>query len=321
MAYLTDARGQMLSDVASLNFAQSNLTNVEAGIYRARYPAFDYARHVPVVTEGNAYAAGTTWSMMDGAGEARFVNGNGTDIPYVGVTMDQRTGPNYTIALGYEWNVIELNQAMMAGVNMSAEKPLLANRGVERQLYDIAVVGAPEKGAAFTGLINDASVTTVDATPGDNGVTAETKSPDESLRDVVALMSGIPRATGNNEYADALRVAPSLFDYWSVTRLGSGDGSMTILDFIREKNVYTSRTRQPLDIDVIQELETAGEGGTRRMVAYRKAPEVVRFWLPMPARSLPLRSRSIMSYEGAIMARTGGTQIRLTGAVRYSDGL
>ena len=72
---------------------------------------------------------------------------------------------------------------------------------------------------------------------------------------------------------------------------------------------------------MIDELETAGDGGTRRMVAYRRAPEVVRFWLPMPAMSLPLRSRSIMSYEGAILARTGGTQIRLTNAIRYADGI
>ena len=317
MANITDARGNILNDAASLNFAQSNLTNLEAGIYKAKYPAFDYAKHVPVVTEGNPYAASTTWSMMDGAGASRFINGNGTDIPYVGVTMDQRTGPNYEIALGYEWNVIELNQALMANVNMSAEKPALANRGVERQLYDIAMIGAPEKGAAFTGLINDAAVPTVDV----QGGTAENKTPDEALRDVVTLMRGIPQDTNNLEYADALRLPPSVYDYWSVTRLGNGDGSMTILDFIREKNIYTIRTRQPLDIDVIDELETAGDGGARRMIAYRKAPEVVRFWLPMVPRSFPLRSRSIMSFEGAIMARTGGTQIRLTKAVRYADGI
>lgn len=323
MAFLTDARGQMLNDAASLSFAQNNLSYVEPGIYRRKYQNADYRRHLPVVTEGQSWAASATWYAMDQVGEAKFVTGATTDIPYVGVTMDQFNSPNYMIASGFEWNVEELNQALIAGVNMSAEKPALSRQVVERRLYQIAMIGATEKGAAFTGLINDTGVTsyTVAATGNGSSTFWANKTPDQILTDVNTLLGGIPTATNEVEYADTLRLPPSAFRYLSSTRLGTNGDSMTILAFLRQNNIYTAETNQPLDIQSIPELGTAGTGGNGRMVAYRNAEEVVRFWLPMPFMLLPVRSRSIMSFEGAGLARTGGTQIKLTGAIRYADGI
>jgi hypothetical protein len=55
------------------------------------------------------------------------------------------------------------------------------------------------------------------------------------------------------------------------------------------------------------------------MVAYRRDPEVLRFHLPMPRTVLQPRQKSIMGFETGIIARTGGTEIRLPGAVAYGD--
>jgi hypothetical protein len=323
MAFLTDASGTMLNDAVSLSFAQNNLSNIETQVYARKYQNADYARHVPVVTEGQQWAASTTWYASDTAGEAKFVTGASTDIPYVNVTRDQFNAPNYMIASGYEWNVEELNQALITGVNLSADLPLASRQVVERRLYQIAMIGAAEKGTGFTGFINDAGVTsyTVGATGTGSSTFWANKTPDQILFDVNTLLGGIPTATANVEYADALRIPPSAMRYISSVRLGNGDGSMTILAFLRLNNILTAETGAPLDIASIPELETAGAGGNGRMVAYRRSPEVVRFWLPLPFLLMPVRSRSILSFEGAGVARTGGTQIKLTGAIRYADGI
>jgi len=317
---LMDATGQ-INDQVALSFAQSNLSYIEQGIYRTRYPTFDYARHVPVDTEGNQWQASSTWYAMDTQGEAKFISGQSTDIPFVGMTRNQFNAPVYMIGSGWTWNIEELNQAAIAGVNISAELPATSRRVVERKLYDIAMVGTTEKGAGFTGLINDGTVTsyTVAATGTGSSTFWSNKTPDQILFDVNTLLGGIPTATNNVEQADTLRLPPSAFRYLSSTRLGTNGDSITILEFLRLNNIYTAETQQPLDIGTIQELETAGASGDGRMIAYRRSPEVVRFKLPMPFTILPVRSRSILSYEAAGIARTGGTQIRLPGAVRYAD--
>lgn len=315
---LMDARGQ-INDQVALNFAQNQLYNIETTVYEAKYPTFDYRRHVPVVTEGNPWAQGTTWYAMDVQGEAKFISGQGTDIPFGSWTKAQYSSPFYMIGHGWTWNIEELNQAAMLGINLSSDQPVNARRIVEKKLYDIAIVGATEKN--WTGLINDPGVTsyTVAATGTGSSTFWANKTPDQILFDVNTLLSGIPTATSNVEYADTLRLPPSAFRYISSTRLGSGDGAMTVLEFLRLNNIYTAETQQALDIGTILELETIGASGDGRMVAYRKSPEVVRFMLPQPLNTLPVRSRSLMSFESAMLARTGGTQIRLPGAVRYAD--
>jgi hypothetical protein len=328
MAFLTDARGVMMSDQASLSFVQNNLSYIEPQVYERKYQNADYRRHLSVVTEGQAWAASSTWYAMDKTGEAKFITGQATDIPYVGLTRDQFNAPNYMIASGFTWNVEEANQALITNTNLSAELPLTSRQVVERGLYQVAITGkvnalnsVSEKG--LTGLINDPGVFsyTVAATGTGSSTFWANKTPDQILFDVNTLLGGIPTATAQIEYADTLRLPPSAMRYISSVRLGNGDGSLTILRFLRENNILTAETGQPLDIQSIPELETAGAGGNGRMVAYRNAPEVVRFSLPMPFMLLPVRSRSILSFEGAGIARTGGTQIRLTGAIRYADGI
>jgi len=321
MTFLTDARGIQLNDQASLQFAQSNLTYVEPGIYERPYPEKEYGRHVPVVTEGSAYAATATWYTMDWAGEAKFFGPASADTPYVEVSMDQKNSPNYQIVAGFRWSVLELNQALLAGVNMSNEKPMKTRTAIVNKLYDIAITGAAEKGASFTGLINDPAVTAADvaATGAGSSKFWTAKTPDQIISDVNTLLRGVATATNNEIYANALRLPPTAFDYLATTRLGAGDGDKTILDFVRAKNIWTSRTRQELDIDVIPELETASASGDGRMIAYRKDREYLDFWLPMPYLLSGLKEDGIWGYKGGAMASTGGTRIKMPAAVRYAD--
>ena len=88
---------------------------------------------------------------------------------------------------------------------------------------------------------------------------------------------------------------------------------------MRRNNIYTAETGLPLDIAPLREARNASQDGGGRLVAYRKDPEVVRFHLPMPRRVLAPRQKSIMGFETGIIARTGGTEIRLPGAVAYLD--
>jgi len=304
---------------AAMPFVIAQGRNIETRIYERRYPSFNYAMHVPVVTEGNAWSIGTTFFTVDTAGEAKFLSGAATDMPFNQATRDQASHDFAMIGSGWEWNLEEVNQAVLYNIDLNATKAMSAADKVERLLNSLAMSGSTEKN--WTGLINNAAVSRVDVAGTGTGSATfwSTKSSANIVKDVNDLLSSVRENTSEVEYADTLRLPPEAFRYIASTEYGSGNGTLTILEFLRRNNVYTAETGQPLDIMPLRELATASNDGGGRMVVYRRDPEVLRFHLPMPRVVLAPRQKSIMGFETGIIARTGGTEIRLPGAVAYGD--
>lgn len=304
---------------AAMPFVIAQGRNIETQVYQRRYPTFNYGLHVPVVTEGNAWSIGTTFFTVDTAGEAKFLSGAGTDMPFNQVTRDQASHDFAMIGSGWEWNLEEINQAVLYNIDLNATKAMSAADKVERLLNSIAMSGSTEK--SWTGLINNASVSAADVAGNGSGSSTfwSTKSSANIVKDVNDLLSSVRENTSEVEYADTLRLPPEAFRYIASTEYGSGNGTLTILEFLRRNNVYTAETGQPLDILPLRELATASPDGGGRMVVYRRDVEVLRFHLPMPRRVLQPRDKSIMGFETGLIARTGGTEIRLPGAVAYGD--
>lgn len=300
---------------AAYPFVIAQGRNIETRIYQKRYPTYNYAAVVPVVTEGNAWAIGTTFFTVDTAGEAKFLSGAGTDMPFNSATKDQASHDFAMIGSGWEWNLEEVNQAALYNINLNATKAMSAADKVERLLNSIAFLGSTEKN--WTGFANSADVPRADVdTP---GTFWPAKTVDQILLNVNEVISRVRTQTNEVEYADTLALPPDAFRVIATRRLGAGDGMMTVLAYIQTNNVYTAETGQPLTIIPVRELATASQDGGGRMVAYRRDPEVVRFHLPMPRTVLQPRQKSIMGFETGIIARTGGTEWRLPKAAAYAD--
>lgn len=300
---------------AALPFVVAQGRNVETRIYQKRYPAYNYAQVIPVVTEGNPWAIGTTFFSVDTAGEAKFLSGAGTDMPFNKSTRDQASHDFAMIGSGWEWTLEEINQAALYGINLQATDAMSATDKVERKLNGIAFAGAAEKG--WTGFANSTDVPRADvATP---GTFWPAKTIDQILTDINEVISRVRTQTEEVEWADSLALPPAAFRRLATIRLGSGDGVLTGLSYIKANNVYTAETDAPLNIYPVRELATASADGGGRMVAYRRDEEVVRFHLPMPRTVLQPRQKSIMGFETGIVARTGGTEWRLPKAAAYAD--
>lgn len=319
---------QAFTDAQSaLPFVIAQGRNIEGVIYAQRYPTYNYADVLPVVTEGNQWSIGTQFMTMDMAGEAKFLSGAGTDMPFNAATHGILTHDFAMLGSGWEWNLEEVNQAQLYGVNLNDAKARSASSSIERKLYDIAMIGATEKN--WKGFTNYAGISTVAAAAtgaggGGNSTFWVNKTPAQIALDMNTLLASVARNSNEVEFADTLALPPEAFDYIATTNVGTDGNAPTILERFRTSNVYTQSSNQPLSIRRVRALATAGAGseiGEGRMVAYRNAPEVLRFHLPMPRLVLPARSKSIMGFETGIIARTGGTEIRLPGAVAYMDGI
>lgn len=315
MTFFADAQ-------SALPFVMAQGRNIEPMIYRKRYPSFEYANIMPVITEGSPWAIGTQFMTMDMAGEAKFLSGAASDIPFNQVTHGTASHDFDLIGSGWEWNMQEINQASIYGINLSADKAFSATRSVEKLLYDIAMVGSTEKG--WKGFTNQTSVTPTNS-PG-NGTSSSTyfsaKTGIQILAELNALLSGIRRATKEIEDANTIALPPAVFDDLGTRLYINSDGTSSqksILEVFRTNNVYTIASGAPINIKSVRDLATAASDGSGRIVAYRNEVDVIRFHLPMPRNVLPVRQKSLMGYETGIIARTGGVEVRLPGAMAYLD--
>lgn len=302
---------------AAFPFVIAQGRNVETRIYQRRYPTFNYGAHVPVVTEGNAWAVGTMFFTVDIAGEAKFISGAANDLPFSSATRDQAAHDFAMIGAGWEWNMEEVNQAALYGIPLNDTKAMASSQAIERLLNGIAMVGSTEKN--WSGFVNDPTVPRVDVATVSGSTFWSGKDNDEILADINDLIGSVRDNTAEVEWVDSLRLPPAAFRLLNNRRLGAGDGVLNLLDYLRKNNVYTAETGQQLDIQPLRELATASQDGGGRMMVYRRDPEVVRFHLPMPRRVLQPRQKSIMAFEQGVIARTGGTEWRLPAAAAYGD--
>jgi hypothetical protein len=302
-----------------LGFITPAFYNVQAEVEQIKFPSFDYASFIPVVTEGAEWARGALFRSSETAGRARWISGKGFDMPYADSTQRQFLQPFDTAGIGFEWTLEELRTAALEGRDLGADKARDARLVAEEMLFNIAMTGDADKG--WPGLVNDPLVTAVDA-PADGAGAARTfdskiASPHLILRDVNSAIIGVTTDTRETEIANALLLPTSTLQLLGSQRIG--DTTMTILEFLRTNNAYTALTGLPLTIRGLRSLETAGPTATKRMIAYNRDPSVVRFHLPMPHTFLPPFQKSSMSWEVAGIMRTGGTEIRRPRSVRYLD--
>ncbi len=303
---------------ANLAFVVKQNSSIEAGVYRHKYPDLNYQELIPVDTSAHPFAASVTYYSMDGAGQAKWINGNGKDIPVANAELEQFETPVHTAGIGYSFGWEEVGRASMLGVALESEKAFYARRAYEEMVYRVALTGDTAKG--FQGLFNNSSVTATNVANDGSGSSRlwTAKSGDLILRDVNSALMGINSATEGTATADTLVMPRERMEYIASTRLG--DTNMTILEFLRQNNVYTAETGVPLTIRGKRGLLTAGDSGTARMVAYRRSPEVLKLHIPMPHRFMPVQIEGLQ-YTVPGVFRLGGLDIRLPKEVIYRDGL
>ncbi|KTS09725.1 hypothetical protein SB2_11760 [Methylobacterium radiotolerans] len=310
----------------ALGFVRPQFYNIEQTIYEVKYPSFDYASLVPVITEGNEWARGTLFRSMDSAGKAEFLNGKGFDVPYADVTMSQFVKGFELAGIGYEWNLEEVSVAALEQRNLGDDRARAARRIAEQFLWNVCMTGKGDGATAekgWTGVVNDPNVPAANAPAGTGGgTTFASKKSLEVIADLNRGITGITVTTIETEEADTVLLPTSRHQYLASTAMDAANGgNITILDFFLKNNAYTSRTGRPLTVRALRSLETAGAGGTARMVTYRRSPEVMRFHLPMPHKFLPPFQKGSMAWEVAGIMRTGGTEVRLPSAMSYLDAI
>lgn len=308
--------GMIVDAQAAMGFVISQTSFIERGINETVYPEIQYPNLIPVDTSAWEFAKSVTYFSGDRVGVAKWINGNADDVPLANSELTKHETMVYTAALGYGWGWEEVGYAMMINQPLQATDAAAARRGAEEMIDRVALLGDASKN--FDGLIDHSAVTPAAATTGDwldgTGTTAAT-----IMADINGALLAAGSGTNWTGMANTLLLPHTHLAHLAATVIPGTD--TPLMRYVMENNWYTLQTRQPLRIQSIRGLETAGVGTTARMIAYRRDPDVLKLHIPMPHKFLPVWQSGPLRWEVPGVMRLGGLDIRRPKEVIYRDGI
>lgn len=306
----------------AMGFLVSQTAHIETQVNEVQYPDVQYPFLIPVDTSANEWAQSVEYYSSDKVGKAGWFHHMSKDLHYADVERQQHQVGIEMADIGYFYTLQELGVAqLIPGTNLSADRASAARRAYEEFVDEVALRGDADKN--FSGLIDypgiSQALVTADGGSGDDQMDWDSKSAEEILRDVNNAITGMYVDTNTVEIADTVLLPIAALTLIATKRIP--DTTMTILQFLMQNNVYTFQTNRPLTIRGVRGLETAGVGGTGRMVVYRRDPMVLKMHIPMTHRFLPPWQTGPLRFDVPGIFRLAGLEVRRPGAVRYVDGI
>ena len=304
----------------ALTFLTAQAQRIETQVYAIQYRDIQYQNFVPLDFTGPEWITGVTYFSMDMVGRAAWFNAKADDVPHAEVLREKFDVTVSMLAIGYDYDIQEINVALFNNQDLRADKAAAARRASEEFVEKVAFFGDTTKG--YYGLTNNPNVTaaTAAATGTGSATTFASKTPDNILADINGAITGIFTGTQGSEISDTLLLPITQLTDISSRRLGTNNET-TVLEWIQRTNTYTLQTGQPLTIRGVWGLETAGSGSSARMVAYRRDPTVVLMYIPMPFQFLAPWQSGPLRFEVPGIMRIGGVDVRRPKAFRYIDGI
>lgn len=315
---------KMIDAQVALTFLTNQAEYIEAEVEKIDYPEVQYADLIPVDFSAPEWTKTVTYYSSDRIGKADWFAANARDVPRADVSRAKHETGVEMAAIGYGYNIEELSQAQKAGVPLTSEKAEAARESYEQFVDDVALLGDSDKN--FFGLIDYPGVTAVlaAATGDQNGAVNSTlwvnKTPDQIALDINNALTAIWINTKQTGMANVILLPVEAYSYIVTTRLDP-QGTTTIFDWVMKTNIYTTTTRQPLEIRSMRGLSDAGAGDTGRMIVYRRDPKVLKMHIPMRHRFIdPMRTGPLI-YEVPGIFRLGGVDVKRPAYMRYVDGI
>ncbi len=257
-------------------------------------------KYIPVNNEGGPGMENYTYRQYTMLGQAQVIANYANDFRNIGVSGQEFTAYIKPIGDAFEWNFQDMRSAIQGGVNLNQHLANAAMRALAQKENSIGLFG--DANYNLIGWFNQPNIPTAVA-PAD-GIGGSTqfsqKTPLQIARDISTLINNITINTKEVEMADTVLMATSTYTYLKSTPMSEVNPMYTILDYL--KNTFND---QITTWDTLVELETAGSGDTRMMIAYEKNPDKLMFLIPQPMEFLPLENNGII-WKQRLHERVGG---------------
>lgn len=277
--------GQLRMDSDESIFLERQLDYIKSQTYDIKYAELKARKLIPISSEADPGAERIFFRSYDQFGLAKIIHNYADDLPRADVRGEEFSIPVQTLGASYGYNVKELRSAVFGNVPLEQRRANAARRAIAQLENSIAFFGDADSG--IEGLLNAANIPMV-AIPADGtaGIEWDGKTPDQILRDLNLVANTVSTQTLGVEIPDTLLLPLDSYNFISSTPR-SANSDTTILNFFLQNNPYIKH------VEWVNELSAAGLGGTRRMLAYRRDPEVLTLEIPMDFEQLELQPRGL----------------------------
>lgn len=301
--------GPLRLDAATAVFLQRQLVQVLRKTLEAKFGPLKSEQLVPTVWDIDPGALKYEYDQVTARGEAEWHSSGAKDFPRANVSRELVEAKLESFFLGYGWELQEIRSAMFAGTDLKEKEAIACRRGIEAFRNKVHIQGSSTVG--FYGFINQPGVDVANAVNGDWVATA---TAEEIAEDIVEPSEDIKWGSSEVWEADTVALPPSV--YSRVTNQFRGSSSdLTMADVIK-KLVPNIKEIIPL-----AELETAGVGGTTRMVVYKKDPEVLIAHGSIMLLQHPEQQKSNLGVFVPMEGRIGPVVVDNPTAMKYRDGV
>lgn len=299
----------------ALAFMVSQLAYTEAQVFERQYQPMQYEQLLPISYEAGEWADSVRYEIYDYAGRGKRTSGKGRDINLVDVAYADKSFAVVNGNIGYDYNTEELRRTAFLRRPISERKMAAAIDGFRRHMNDVGLYG--ESASGLTGLFNNANVPQGNAPVG--AWTTGPKTPAQILNDINTLIQNVWSNTAYNDMITDIVLPPANYAYIASTPR-SDNSDKTILQYIKENNI--AKVERGIDIRFTPGfgLDTAGAGGTKRMVGYVKSDLRLVMHVPLPLRFLaPQLIGLAVQVPGEY--KYSGVEVRYPKSMYYMDGL
>lgn len=313
-----------MSPTAALGFLMQQAAHLEARVYEKKYPQYKYDQLVPLDASAPDWTDVVAFQTTDARGELQLLGPNSTDVPTVDIAMGVGFHQIKTAALGYTYTLEEIGRAHLYGESLDARKATAVRDVTERGLNKIYLWGRLVGEGLYTGktVTRELAKNTLKEL-----VAAIADKGTQPIIDFFGHAYNQVYLTNTNTVfrPTDFVLPPEQMQLLMRTMLSTHNASnYTLLMFLQENFRDMTFTD-----DIMLSAEVKDERGQPedtpleddRMVVYCRDMEVVKGHDTMPLQFLAPATADNVHFRVPAIMRTGGTEIRVPGALHYIDGL
>lgn len=247
-----------------------------------------------------------------------WISPNTTVLPGISINGERVVLPLRLLGQEISYTSVELERSQLLGQPIDAAKFDALNIVYQMCTDEMVYKGDTLVGAK--GLINSALVT-AGSVPND-GTGSSTlwtsKTPDQILRDVNAMIQAAWQASGFAVCPDKLLLPPAQYAYIASQKVSTA-GNVSILTYLEDNSISLRVNGRKLDIQPVKWLTGAGASGADRMVAYTNQEDRVRFPMVPIRREAPYYLG--IKFNAPYIWAFGELEVLYPETLLYNDGI
>ena len=293
-----------------LGFYISQLAQLEAKIYEAKYTSINFMDLIPINTGVPEWADSWDYISYDAVTLGKFIGSSADDLPNVALSANKTSVPIGYAGNMYDYSLDELRKTYQLRIPIDTAKARAAFRGSQEHSQRVAYFGDADRN--MSGLFNNPNLAL------DNSVLDwSTATGQEIVDDMNSLMIKVWVDSANVHLPNVLVLDSNRFAQITSQRMDSGTDT-TVFEFFLKNNIYTANTGQAPRVVPRLQLVGAGVGGVDRMMAYELNDDNLGMVNPIPWRALAPQPKNL-SIKIPCEYKISGVEFRYPFSGAYRD--